>query len=298
VRRLKPFVYFEPTKLSKVFEILAEEGERASLLAGGTDLLVRMKKGEITPPALVNLKRIRGLEQIATEPGENLRIGALAPIAAVENSPLVNSSHPILAQAAGLLGTPSIRNLATLGGNVGRASPASDTVPPLIVLGARVAIEGPQGKRELDLEDLFSGPGTTTLVPGEVITSFFLPKMASCSVATYEKLGRRAGVDIALVGVAVLLTLDVRGYEVKDARIALAAVAPVPLRAKRAEEVLLSGSLTEERMKEAARVAAEDSSPITDMRASASYRKEMVKALTVRALGKAMELAQGGKTKG
>lgn len=298
MRRLKPFVYFEPTTLSKVFEILAEEGERASLLAGGTDLLVRMKKGEITPPALVNLKRIRGLEQIATEPGENLRIGALAPIAAVENSPLVNSSHPILAQAAGLLGTPSIRNLATLGGNVGRASPASDTVSPLIVLGARVAIEGPQGKRELDLEDLFSGPGTTTLAPGEVITSFFLPKMASYSVATYEKLGRRAGVDIALVGVAVLLTLDVRGYEVKDARIALAAVAPVPLRAKRAEEVLLSGSLTEERMKEAARVAAEDSSPITDMRASASYRKEMVKALTVRALGKAMELAQGGKTKG
>lgn len=298
MRRLKPFLYFEPTTLSKVFEILAEEGERASLLAGGTDLLVRMKKGEITPPALVNLKRIRGLEQIATEPGENLRIGALAPIAAVENSPLVNSSHPILAQAAGLLGTPSIRNLATLGGNVGRASPASDTVPPLIVLGARVAIEGPQGKRELDLEDLFSGPGTTTLAPGEVITSFFLPKMASYSVATYEKLGRRAGVDIALVGVAVLLTLDVRGYEVKDARIALAAVAPVPLRAKRAEEVLLSGSLTEERMKEAARVAAEDSSPITDMRASASYRKEMVKALTVRALGKAMELAQGGKTKG
>lgn len=298
MRRLKPFLYFEPTTLSKVFEILAEEGERASLLAGGTDLLVRMKKGEITPPALVNLKRIRGLEQIATEPGENLRIGALAPIAAVENSPLVNSSHPILAQAAGLLGTPSIRNLATLGGNVGRASPASDTVPPLIVLGARVAIEGPQGKRELDLEDLFSGPGTTTLAPGEVITSFFLPKMASHSVATYEKLGRRAGVDIALVGVAVLMTLDVRGYEVKDARVALAAVAPVPLRAKRAEEVLLSGSLTEERMKEAARVAAEDSNPITDMRASASYRKEMVKVLTVRALGKTMELAQGGKTKG
>jgi carbon-monoxide dehydrogenase medium subunit len=298
VRRLKPFLYFEPTTLSKVFEILAEKGERASLLAGGTDLLVRMKKGEITPPALVNLKRIRGLDQIATEPGENLRIGALAPIAAVENSPLVNSSHPILAQAAGLLGTPSIKNLATLGGNVGRASPASDTVPPLIVLGARVAIEGPQGKRELDLEDLFSGPGTTTLAPGEVITSFFLPKMTSYSVATYEKLGRRAGVDIALVGVAVLLTLDVRGYEVKDARVALAAVAPVPLRAKRAEEVLLSGSLTEERMKEAARVAAEDSSPITDMRASASYRKEMVKTLTVRALGKAMELAQGGKTKG
>lgn len=295
MRRLKPFSYFEPTTLSEAIDILAGEGGGAHPLAGGTELLVRMKKGEIVPSAVVNLKCIGGLDQIGKGPRGELRLGALAPIAAVENSPLVNSSHPVLAQAAGLLGTPSIRNLATLGGNVGRASPASDTVPPLIVLGARVAIEGPQGKRKLDLEDLFSGPGTTTLAPGEVITSFSLPGMVRHSGAVYEKLGRRAGVDIALVGVAVLLTLGERGTEVRDARVALAAVAPVPLRAKRAEEVLLSGSVTEGRLKEAARVAAKDSIPITDMRASASYRKEMVRVLTLRALGKALHLAQGGE---
>jgi carbon-monoxide dehydrogenase medium subunit len=296
VDRLKPFSYFEPPTISEAIEILAGQANGAYPLAGGTDLLVRMKKGEITPSALVNLKCIRGLDQIEGEPGKGICIGALAPISAVEHSPVVTSSHPVMVQAASHLGSPSIRNLATLGGNVGRASPASDMIPPLIVLGARAAINGPVGRRELDIEDLFSGPGTTTLSSGEIITSFFLPEMPLHSGAVYVKLCRRAGVDIALVGVGALLMLGERDAEVKDARVALAAVAPVPLRANKAEEVLLSGSLTEERLREAARAAAEGSFPITDMRTSASYRKEMVRVLTLRALEKALHLAQGGKT--
>ncbi len=293
--RLKLFSYFEPDTLKEAIGILAEKGDQAFPLAGGTDLLVRMKRGALSPSVLVNLKHIEGLNKIHGESGKGTSIGALATISAIEGSPVIREGHPVLNQAAGVLGSPSIRNLGTLGGNVGRASPASDMVPALMVLGARVTIQGAHGGRETAVEDLFSGPGITTLSPGEIITSFYLPEMAPLSGGGYEKLGRSEGVDIALVGVATLLTLGEKDTEATEAKVALAAVAPVPLRARRAEEVLLSGSLTEERIREASRAAAEDAAPITDIRASLSYRKEMVRVLTARALGKALNFARGGK---
>ena len=293
MKRLKPFSYFEPATLKEAIEVLAEKGSSAYPLAGGTDLLVRMKRGEIKPSALVNLKRLPGLTQIEKEPAKGLHIGALAKISAIEHSSWVRSQYPILAEAAGLLGSPSIRNLGTLGGNIGRASPASDMVPSLIVLQARAFAQGSQGRKELDIESFFTGPGTTILSSGEIITSVFLPILAPRSGAAYLKLGRREGMECALVGVAAFLTLSEKDHEAQDARVALAAVAPFPLRPRRAEEVLLSGSLTEDRMREAARVAAEESTPITDMRAGASYRKEMVKVLASRALEMALQRAQG-----
>ncbi len=257
--------------------------------------MVRMKRGDLAPGALVNLKRIPGLGGIEREPGGGIRVGALAVISAIEHSPLVRTSHPVLAEAAGVLGSPSIRNLGTLGGNIGRASPASDMAPSLLILRARMLVEGPQGKREVEVREFFKGPGETVLSSGELITSFLLPDMAPGSGAVYERIGRREGMDCALVGVAALVTLSGKDHGVKDAGVALAAVAPVPLRAKRAEQVLLSGSLTEERMKEAARAAAADCFPISDMRASGSYRQEMVQVLTYRALARALRLAEGGK---
>ena len=295
MKRLKPFAYFEPTTLAEALEILSQKGKEAFPLAGGTDLLVRMKKGEIQPSVLVNLKRIEGLARIEEEPGKGLRVGALASIAAVEDSSLVGSSHPVLAEAAGLLGSPSIRQLATLGGNIGRASPASDMAPALLVLQARVLVEGRKGKREVDVEHIITGPGTTSLAPGEVLTSFFLPNIPPPSGAAYLKLGRREGMDCALVGVAAFLSLGDKNTGPTEARIALAAVAPVPLRAKKAEEVLLGGPLTEERIQEAAQAAADGSLPISDMRASGSYRQEMVRVLTLRALRLALHRAQEGK---
>jgi carbon-monoxide dehydrogenase medium subunit len=295
--RLKAFSYFEPSTLPEAIEILSGQGAEAYPLAGGTDLLVRMKRRDITPSTLVNLKRIKGLNQIERETGRGTHLGALVSISAIGDSPVIRLGHPVLTQTAGVLGSPSIRNLGTLGGNIARASPASDMAPSLMVLRARVTTEGPFGKKELDLEDLFSGPGTTTLSAGEIITSFFLPKLAPYSGVVYLKLGRREGMDCALVGVAALLTIGEKDGGAKDAKIALAAVGPVPLRAKKAEEVLLAGSLTEERIWEAASAAAEDSCPLTDMRASSSYRKEMVRVLTFRALMKALHLAQEGKAK-
>ena len=295
MKRLRPFRYFEAGTVSEAVGILTREGVGAHPLAGGTDLLVRMKRGDLAPGALVNLKRIPGLGGIEREPGGGIRVGALAVISAIEHSPLVRTSYPVLAEAAGVLGSPSIRNLGTLGGNIGRASPASDMAPSLLILRARMLVEGPQGKREVEVREFFKGPGETVLSSGELITSFLLPDMAPGSGAVYERIGRREGMDCALVGVAALVTLSGKDHGVKDAGVALAAVAPVPLRAKRAEQVLLSGSLTEERMKEAARAAAEECFPISDMRASGSYRQEMVRVLTYRALARALRLAEGGK---
>ncbi len=297
MKRLKPFSYFDPATLQEAIEIANTKGSGTLFIAGGTDLFVRMKRGEIRPSSLINLKRIKGLNQIEREPTKGIRIGALTRISEIEHSPLICSDYPVLRQAVGVLGSPSIRNLATLGGNIGRASPASDLIPSLMVLSARVSLEGAQGKRELDLQQVLLGPEKIALLPSEVITSFFVPATDPHTGATYLKLGRREGMDCALVGVAALLTLSSNSTEARNAIIALASVGPVPLRAKKAEGILLSGSLTEARIKEASRAAADDSNPITDMRASSSYRREMVKVLTFRALSKALHLAQGEKGK-
>lgn len=296
MKRIRPFRYFEVETVAEAVEVLAKEGQGAFPLAGGTDLLVRMKLEHLAPAALVNLKRIEGLGGIEREPEGGIRIGSLVSISAIEHSPLVFASHRALVEAAGVLGSPPIRNLGTLGGNIGRASPASDMAPSLIVLRARVRTEGPQGDREVEIGEFFKGPGATVLLSGEIITSFLLPVMAPGSGASYERLGRREGMDCALVGAAAFIALSEKDGGVMDARVALASVAPVPLRVTKAEEVLLSGSLTEERMQEAARAAASDCLPISDMRASGSYRTEMVRILTYRALARAFRLAEGRKS--
>ena len=253
-----------------------------------------MKRDAIRPAALVNLKRIRELDGIQIEKDGGTRIGALTTIADIENSTEIQKHHPVLVQAAGVLGAQPLRNLATIGGNIGRASPASDMAPSLMVLQARVATEGASGPKERAVDKIFAGPGSTTLSDGEIMTAFFFPAMAPHTGAAYLKMGRRSGGgDCALVGVAALLTLG--SGEARAVRIAMSSVGPTPRRAKKAEEVILSGTLTEERMRQAARAAAEEAAPITDMRCSASYRKEIIKVLTFRALQEANQKAQGGQ---
>lgn len=290
MKRLKPFEYCEPKTIGEAIEILAGDEPRALPLAGGTDLLVRMKQGVLNPSRLVNLKRIAGLDCIERSAAGGLTIGALTTIAAMERSSLLRQCHPVLIQAAGLLGSTSIRQLATLGGNVGRASPAADMVPALIVLKARIFAEGPTGKREIPIDAFFKGPGQTVLAPAEIITAIFLPDPAPNAGAAYLKLGRREGMDCALVGVAAALALG-SGDRIDEARVALAACGPVPLRAASAEAILLAGPLDEKRLREAARATAGDSSPITDMRAGADYRREMVEVLAFRALREAWQEA-------
>jgi len=292
MKRLKHFSYFEPASVKEAVETLTEE-DGAFPLAGGTDLLVRMKRGEIHPAALVNLKHIRNLKKIKSESGNGTTIGALASISDIQGAPVIRAKHPLLVQAAGLVGAPSIRNLATLGGNIGRASPASDMSPSLMILQARILAEGPKGKREVGMNEIFAGPGATTLSNAEFITAFYIPEPSPHTGTAYLKLGRRTGGgDCALVGVATLLTVE--NDEAKAVGIALSSVGPTPVRALKAEEVVMSGPLDDERLKEAAGAAAGEINPISDHRCSAAYRREMVKVLTYRALIESLQKARGG----
>ena len=281
MNRLPPFAYFAPRSVPEAVEILAREGPTAALLAGGTDLLVRAKRGRAAPRAVVNLKHIAALSGI--EPAaDGLRLGALTTIAALLHSELIRLRYPVLAEAAAQLGSVAVRNLATLGGNIGRASPASDLAPALIVLAAIAEVQGPDGTRTVGVENFFRGPGVSVLAPGEIITGFYVPAAPANSRATYERLGRTQGVECALVGVAAYLELT--GDRACAARLALASVAPVPLRARAAEAVLLSAPLTDALLDAAAAAAAAESMPITDLRATADYRRRMVHVIARRAL--------------
>ncbi len=293
MNRLRPFTLHLPTSVAEAVQVLAAADGSARLLAGGTDLLIDMKLGRARPHALVNLKRIPGLDRIEAVEG-GTRIGALARVSAIEASPLVRERFPALWQASRSLATLPVRNLATIGGNLGRGSPASDVAPPLIVHGALVEIEGPAGRRSVPIEAFHLGPGATCLVAGEIITAVFLPDPSPRAGSAFRKLGKRGGGwDIALVGVAAGVVLGEAGQLV-DACIALASVAPTPLRVREAEAALRGRPPSEENLAEAARIAAAEARPISDVRASAAYRRSLTRVLVMRTLLNAVAVARQG----
>ena len=283
MKRLRRFDYYEPTSLGDAIEILSAAGEGARLLAGGTDLVVDMKTGRMRPTTVVNLKRIPGLTGIE-DVGVGTRVGALTKVTIVEESCLVQDRHPALAEAASLLASPPVRALATIGGNVGRASPASDLGPALIVSSATATIEGRGGARNEPVEDLYTGPGTTSLAASDVITSIFLPSPPPGFGSASLKLGERgSGTDIALAGVSASVVIGADG-RIANCRIALASLGPTPFRAS-ATETLLRGEMpTAELLADAAAAAGREAEPISDMRASASYRTALAQVLTKRVL--------------
>lgn len=293
MNRLRPFTFHQPTSVEEAVHLLAGAGGAARLLAGGTDLLIDMKLGRARPAEIVNLKRIGGLEWI--EPiGGGIRIGALARVSAIAASALVRERYPALWQASSHLASQPVRNLATIGGNLGRGSPAGDMTPPLIVHGAAVEVVGPAGTRSVPIEDLHVGPGVTCLAPDEIITAVVLPDPRPGAGSAYRKLGKRGGGwDIALAGVAAGVVLGAGG-EVVDARVALASVAPTTLRTRDAEAVLRGAVPTEELIAHAAAAAAAEARPISDIRASAAYRRSLVRVLARRTLLDAVALARQG----
>ncbi|NQV06234.1 xanthine dehydrogenase family protein subunit M [bacterium] len=294
MQRLRRFEYHEPATIDEATGILAAAGDDARVLAGGTDLVIDMKTGRMRPSTVVNLKGITGLAGIEEAEG-GVRIGALTKVTAVEASELVARRCPALNQAAAVLASPSVRVLATIGGNIGRASPASDLGPPLIVHGATVAVESPEGPREDLVEDLYVGPVTTTLASHEIITSVFIPATPRRFGSAHLKIGSRGGgTDISMVGVSAAMTLDADG-SIVDAVIALASVAPTPMRAPDAEGALIGETPSEEVFAAAATAAAGECRPISDLRASASHRVALVRVLTTRALSAALEIARNGE---
>ncbi len=290
MKRLRGFDYHEPVSLAEATRILVAAGDGARVLAGGTDLVVDMKTGQMRPSTIVNLKRIPGLTGIEAV-ADGTRIGALTKVTAVETSSLVQDRHPGLAQAASILASPPVRALATIGGNVGRASPASDLGPALIVHQAIATIEGRDGGRDELVEELYVEPGATSLSSSDIITSLFLPDPPPGFGSAHVKLGKRgSGTDIALAGASASVVIGERG-EIADCRIALASLGPTPFRAVATEEMLRAEMPTEAVLGAAAESAGGEAQPISDMRASASYRVTLARVLTLRALRGAVRSA-------
>jgi CO/xanthine dehydrogenase FAD-binding subunit len=281
---LPKFDYHAPTTIDEACSLLSHYGTKAKVLAGGTDLLVNMKKKLLSPEQIISLNRIEGLNEVAYHNGTRLVIGPLGTAANLSNSKLIQEKISILAQGAGRLGSPLVRNRATLGGNLITARPASDLAPPLLVLSAEVVLKGPKGERTIPLEKFFLGPGQTALQDDEILTQILIPKTQGAGA--YIKLGTRKAMEIALVNAASFLELAPDG-SIKQARVALGAVAPIPMLAPSAAKILKGAKPKDEDdpvFKEAAQAAAQDSKPITDHRGSADYRQAMVKILTLRTL--------------
>ncbi len=285
--RLRKFEFFSPSSLAEALELLDKHGVRAKLIAGGTDLLVQMKAKLTTPSFVISLLRIPNLSEIGQD-GTGCKIGALAKHAQIGDAPILQERWGVLASAARKVGSPQVRNWGTIGGNLCNASPAADTAPPLLILDAEVTLVGPRGERRLPLESFFIGPGLTALAQDEILQEILIPGIPGPSRWAYLKLGRRKSLDLALASVAVWLTADPHTNVCQRARISLGAVAPTPMRAKETEKFLEGRTLDERVILEAGEKACMECRPISDIRASAEYRREMVKILFPRAIKKAL----------
>ncbi len=276
------FNYLEPATVEEAVSLLGKYDGKAKVVAGGTDLLVQIRDKLIAPEYVVDIGYISGLDYIDYNETQGLRIGALTTIRAIEKSSKICQVYPAISQAAGLLGSMAIRNVATIGGNLCNAAPSADTAPALIGLSAKGKIIGPDGEKFVSLEEFFTGPGCIVCEPGELLVEVQVPVPPPGTKGVYLKHGRSA-IDLATVGVAVIMTLE-PGVVCRDVKIVLGAVAPTPMRAKKAEEILRGKKVEPALIEKSAQVAADEARPITDVRASAEYRKEMVKVYTRRAI--------------
>lgn len=283
--------YFEPTSLNEALSLLARHGGAAKVIAGGTDVMVDIKYKE-EPDCLINIKRIPGLNGLH-ENGGSLGIGPLATIRDVETNALVRDKLPVLWESAHQFASLQIRNTATIGGNICRASPSGETLAPLLVLEANARLAFQDGEKSQPFATFFHGPGKTTLGTGGLLTQIDVPYPPAGSRSVYLKHAVRGAMDIAMVGVAVLIAPDAARNHLQDVRIGLGAVAPTPIRAAKTEALLRGKPLTVALVKEAAALAASESSPITDQRSSAEYRRWIVEALTRRGLEQTWKAATG-----
>jgi carbon-monoxide dehydrogenase medium subunit len=281
------FRYLRPSSLLEAISLKAEHGEGAVLWAGGTDLLLQWRRGELDIDTCIDLSGLDELSRIDMSP-EAVTIGAMTTLAEVETHPGLSEAFPVLAEMARHFATPQVRALATVGGNLCHAVPSADCAPPLIALDAEVELHSPAGPRSLPLESFFAGPRTTALNDDEILTRVSIPRPASRTACSYRRMVR-SSVDIALVGIACRLAVD-EGGSITEARVVLGAVAPTPLRSRRAEALLTETAIEDvggNTLDEIATGAAAEARPISDVRAGAAYRRHMTAVLTRRAVADA-----------
>lgn len=284
---MRRYDYLKPRTVEEALLLLDRFGDRGRLIAGGTDLIVWLRQKKLSPDVLISLRGIPGLDHIDSNGG--LKIGALLTHRRIEQSEQIRKAFPLLSMASGQLGSVQVRNVATIGGNLCTASPSAETAPSLLVYEAQVCLLSRNGERWLPLEAFFLGPGETAMGQKEILKEILLPSPPPNSKGTYLKLGRRTSVDLAIVNVAVLLSLNPSTRICERARIALGAVAPTPIRAKRAEKVLEGHPLQESLIEKAADEAKRECHPITDIRGTAEYRREMVGVLVQKAIRQSLQ---------
>ncbi len=278
--------YYAPDSVAGVCELLAQFGSRAKVLSGGTDLIPKMKRELLAPEVLVSIKNLDELKKIEYVPGKGVVIGARATHNELVNSKVLNDKYLSVSEAAHQMAANQVRNAGTIGGNITNAVPSADLPPILIALNATVKLVGAKGERSLPLEDLFTGPGKTVIAQDEIITEIVIPDQEMTG-SNYIKFGLRAAGALAVVGVAVAVNVD--NGVIKDARVALGAVAATPVRAKKTEEFLKGKKITDDLLAEAGVMASGECKPISDIRASAEYRTDLVRVFTKRALRKAID---------
>jgi len=281
-----------PRSLDDCLKLLAERGPEAKLVAGGTDLLPQMKNGLLKPAAVVDLSGVADLRVLGRQNGAGLRVGAAVTAREIELDRHTRAAYPALAESGALVGSVQIRNLATVGGNLCNAAPSADMAPPLMALEAEAVIAGPRGRRRVPLSTFFTGVRRTVLAPDEMLVELVVPAPGPRSGGQYLRHTPRRELDIAVVGVASQITLS--DGVCSKARIALAAVAPTPIRATAAEQALEGQPLTAERIARAGQLALEAARPISDQRGSADFRRHLVGVLTRRTLTTALERAGRG----
>ena len=286
------FEYLSPSTISDAIGMLQKHGDEAKILAGGHSLIPAMRLRLSEPEFLIDISGIQGLEYIREESGQ-LIIGAMTKEAALEESEIVSSNYPLLIDTAKMIADPSVRNMATVGGNLAHGDPANDHPATMLALRATVVAEGPNGRREIGIDDFFPEFFTTALEPEEILTEIRIPSPPSGSGGAYLKIERKVG-DYAAAAVACQLSLDSSGM-IQNIGIGLTNVASTPIRASSGEQFIKGKTPDENTVKEAARLAAADSEPMDDLRGNAEYKRALVDELTQRAITISRQRAEGSR---
>jgi xanthine dehydrogenase FAD-binding subunit len=281
----------EPRTLSEALNTLHERSDRVKLIAGGTDAIIQLKDRTLRTKELIDISRLGELRYILRD-GSTIRIGALSTYSDIIESPMLNQSSRILVNASKMIGSLQIQNRATIGGNLANASPAGDTIPPLYALAATVTVQNHKGTRYIPIDRFFLDYRKIDLRPDELITEISFEEVERPFDATFHKLGLREGHYISLANVAVWVQWAPEGTKISDIRVALGAVAPVVIRARKCEEFLRSQGLDEDTIWQAGQTASSQSSPITDIRGSAEYRRAAIPSLLYKAMHTLIESHQ------
>ena len=291
---MEPFEFVTPSSIDEAVKVLASNGDKAQMIAGGTDILVQMRAGRRTPSVVVDVKSIPELNALSYDASKGLTLGAAVPCYKIYQDNTLADAYPGLIDTAWLIGGIQIQGRASIGGNVCNAAPSGDSIPAVIALNGVCNIAGPNGTRELPAEDFCTAPGVNALQNGEMLVSISFPAPVAHSGANYQRFIPRNEMDIAVVGVGSSVVLDASGQNFVSARIALASVAPTPVFAKEAGDSLAGKAVSEEAIQQASELAMAAAKPISDMRGTIRQRTHLIGVFTRRTLNNAIERARGG----